>query len=108
MSGKIISYESLDGRMVPEALTRNNALGLNIVDGHAVKNPGDYEEPDQLFDMLIARIRRYHPTKDVSKVEAAYEVAKVAHGHRWSFACGAWFAGCLQDRQKVVLIFFIR
>ena len=80
MSGKIISYESLDDRMVPEALTRNNALGLNVVDGHAVKNPGDYEDPDRLFDMLIARIRRYHPTKDVSKVEEAYEVAKIAHG----------------------------
>ena len=47
MSEKIISYESLDGRMAPEALTRNNALGLSIVDGHAVKNPGDYEDPDR-------------------------------------------------------------
>ena len=80
MSGKIISYESLDDRMAPEALTRNNALGLNIVDGHAVKNPGDYENPDRLFDMLIARIRRYHPTKDVSKVKEAYDFAKAAHG----------------------------
>lgn len=80
MSGKVITYESLDDKIVPEALTRDNALGLDIVDGHAVKNPGDYEDPDKLFDMLIARIRRYHPTKDVSKVESAYKIAKAAHG----------------------------
>ena len=79
MSGKVITYESLDDKIVPEALTRDNALGLDIVDGHAVKNPGDYEDPDKLFDMLIARIRRYHPTKDVSKVESAYKIAKAAH-----------------------------
>ncbi|WP_346708846.1 bifunctional (p)ppGpp synthetase/guanosine-3',5'-bis(diphosphate) 3'-pyrophosphohydrolase [Massilistercora timonensis] len=56
------------------------SAGLEIVDGHAVKAPGDYEDPDQLFDMLIARIRKYHPSTDVSMIRKAYETAKKAHG----------------------------
>ncbi|WP_418539244.1 RelA/SpoT family protein [Massilistercora timonensis] len=59
---------------------KDMSAGLEIVDGHAVKAPGDYEDPDQLFDMLIARIRKYHPSTDVSMIRKAYETAKKAHG----------------------------
>ena len=79
MSGKI-TYETLDGRAVAEALVKDNAKGLDIVDGHAVKAEKDYENPDQLFDMLIARIRKYHPSTDVSMIEKAYHIATNKHG----------------------------
>lgn len=79
MSGKI-TYETLDGRAVAEALVKDNAKGLDIVDGHAVKAEKDYENPDQLFDMLIARIRKYHPSTDVSMIEKAYHIAANKHG----------------------------
>ncbi|MFR9065339.1 MAG: RelA/SpoT family protein, partial [[Clostridium] scindens] len=39
-----------------------------------------YENPDRLYEMLIARIRRYHPSTDVSMIEKAYQLAKKAHG----------------------------
>lgn len=74
------TYESIDDRMAPEALTKDNAKGLAIVDGHAVKNKDDYEDPDRLYDMLIARIRKYHPSTDVSMIEKAYALASKAHG----------------------------
>ena len=74
------TYESIDDRMAPEALTKDNAKGLAIVDGHAVKNNDDYEDPDRLYDMLIARIRKYHPSTDVSMIEKAYALASKAHG----------------------------
>ena len=61
MSKNVTTYESLDDKIAPEFLMKDLAKGLEIVDGHAVKAPGDYEEPDQLYDMLIARIRKYHP-----------------------------------------------
>ncbi len=80
MSDKITTYESLDDRIAPEAITADLGKGLDIVDGHAVKAPGDYENPDHLYDMLIARVRRYHPSTDVSAIRKAYEVAKEAHG----------------------------
>lgn len=63
------TYEAIDGRIAPESLTADTSAGLEVVDGHAVKAPGDYENPDLLYEMLIARIRRYHPSTDVSMIE---------------------------------------
>ena len=32
------TYESLDNRIAPEALTKDHTKGLAVVDGHAVKS----------------------------------------------------------------------
>ena len=74
------TYESLDNRIAPEALTEDHTNGLAVVDGHAVKSQEDYEDPNRLYDMLIARIRKYHPSTDVSMIEKAYKLAVKAHG----------------------------
>ena len=74
------TYESLDNRIAPEALTEDHTIGLAVVDGHAVKSQEDYEDPNRLYDMLIARIRKYHPSTDVSMIEKAYKLAVKAHG----------------------------
>ena len=74
------TYESLDNRIAPEALTEDHKKGLAVVDGHAVKSQEDYEDPNRLYDMLIARIRKYHPSTDVSMIEKAYKLAVKAHG----------------------------
>ena len=74
------TYESLDNRIAPEALTKDHTKGLAVVDGHAVKSQEDYEDPDRLYGMLIARIRKYHPSTDVSMIEKAYKLAVKAHG----------------------------
>lgn len=74
------TYESLDNRIAPEALTEDHTKGLAVVDGHAVKSQKDYEDPNRLYDMLIARIRKYHPSTDVSMIEKAYKLAVKAHG----------------------------
>ena len=58
-----------------EQLNKN----LEIVDGHAVKAPEDYQDPEQLYQVLVARIRKYHPSADISMVEKAYRIAKDAH-----------------------------
>ena len=74
------TYDSLDNRIAPEALTEDHTKGLAVVDGHAVKSQEDYEDPNRLYDMLIARIRKYHPSTDVSMIEKAYKLAVKAHG----------------------------
>ena len=74
------TYESLDNRIAPEALTEDHTKGLAVVDGHAVKSQEDYEDPNRLYDILIARIRKYHPSTDVSLIEKAYKLAVEAHG----------------------------
>ena len=58
-----------------EQLNKN----LEIVDGHAVKAPEDYQDPDQLYQALVARVRKYHPSADISMIEKAYRIAKDAH-----------------------------
>ena len=52
---------------------------LELVDGHAVKAPADYQNPDELYNSLIERVRKYHPSADVSMIEKAYRTAKAAH-----------------------------
>lgn len=58
-----------------ELLNKN----LEIVDGHAVKAPEDYQDPEQLYQSLIARIKRYHPSADTTMIEKAYFIGKNAH-----------------------------
>ena len=79
---KLTTYESIDNRIAPESLTEDHSKGLAIVDGHAVKAQEDYEDPNRLYDMLIARIRKYHPSTDVSLIEKAYQLAVKAHGNQ--------------------------
>ena len=80
MSKRITTYESLDNKLAANSLTEDLTRGLDIVDGHAVKEAKDYEKPDDLYDMLIARVRKYHPSADISMIGKAYELAKKAHG----------------------------
>ena len=74
------TYESLDNKIAASTLTKDLTKGLDVVDGHGIKKLGEYENPDELYDMLIARIRKYHPSTDVSMIEKAYALAKEAHG----------------------------
>ena len=52
---------------------------LELVDGHAVKNPEDYQDPEKLYQALIARVTKYHPSADISLIEKAYKIASEAH-----------------------------
>ena len=42
---------------------------FKMVDGHAVKEPEDYQDPELLYQSLIKRIREYHPSADISDRE---------------------------------------
>ncbi len=44
-----------------------------------ITRPEDFTDPEQLYDMLLQTIRRYHPSDDLSAVEKAYRVAYEAH-----------------------------
>ena len=62
---------------IMEYETINKSLGT--VDGHAVMNPEDYQDPDVLYQALVNRIRKYHPSADITLIEKAYHLAKEAH-----------------------------
>ena len=80
MSENKTTYESLDGKIAPEALLKETRGKLQMVDGHGIKQEADYDDPDKLYGMLIARIQKYHPSADVTQIEKAYNLAKKAHG----------------------------
>ena len=58
----------------PEEVTTEVRQGMRIVDGHAVKEPEDYQDPDELYRYLIGHIHKYHPSADVSLIEKAYQL----------------------------------
>ena len=60
-------------------ILENPYSGLEIVDGHAVKAPEDYQDPKKLYDKLIRRVRKYHPSDDISMIEKAFDIAYHAH-----------------------------
>ena len=58
-----------------ELLNKN----LEVVEGHAVKAPEDYQDPEQLYQSLVERIKKYHPSADITMIEKAYCMGKAAH-----------------------------
>ncbi len=44
-----------------------------------VKTMEDFTSPDVLYDELIAGVRKYHPSDDISMIEKAYRIAYEAH-----------------------------
>ena len=44
-----------------------------------IKETKDFTSPEALYEELIASIRRYHPSADISLVAKAYKVASAAH-----------------------------
>lgn len=65
--------------MAYESSLEKPYTGLEIVDGHAVMNPEDYQDPKKLYKMLITRVRKYHPSADISMIEKAFDIAYHAH-----------------------------
>lgn len=84
-AGEKQEKEGIDmaGKIRPEEVTTEVRQGLRIVDGHAVKEPEDYQDPDELYQYLIGHIRKYHPSADVSMIEKAYELASKAHANQF-------------------------
>ncbi|MBU9734934.1 RelA/SpoT family protein [Diplocloster agilis] len=44
-----------------------------------VKAPAEFTSPDVLYDELIASVKKYHPSTDISIIEKAYKTAREAH-----------------------------
>lgn len=44
-----------------------------------ISKPEDFTPPEELYKKLIATIRAYRPTTDLSEIEKAYKIASKAH-----------------------------
>ena len=65
--------------MAYESSLENPYTVLEMVDGHAVKPTEDHQDPKKLYEMLIARVRKYHPSADITMIEKAFDIAYHAH-----------------------------
>lgn len=46
---------------------------------NSIKPMKEFESPEVLYDELIASVRKYHPSTDISLIEKAYHIARDAH-----------------------------
>ncbi len=44
-----------------------------------IKPTKEFESPEKLYEELIASVRKYHPSADISLIEKAYKAAREAH-----------------------------
>ncbi len=44
-----------------------------------IKSPDEYDNPTELYEKLIATIKKYHPSDDITMIEKAYKIADEAH-----------------------------
>ena len=65
--------------MADKTVLENPYSGLEIVEGQTVMAPEDYQDPKVLYDKLIKRVRKYHPSDDISMIEKAFDIAYHAH-----------------------------
>lgn len=50
-----------------------------VLDDGRIESIEEFQSPEQLYRDLIRRVRKYHPSDDITLVEKAYQVARTAH-----------------------------
>ncbi len=50
-----------------------------VIDDGRIEPIKEFLSPEQLYQDLITRVRKYHPSDDISMIEKAYQIANLAH-----------------------------
>ena len=50
-----------------------------VLDDGRIEETKEFKSPEELYQDLIDRVRKYHPSDDISLIEKAYRVASEAH-----------------------------
>ena len=50
-----------------------------VIDDGRIKALQEHLSPEELYDDLIRRVKKYHPSDDISLIEKAYQLARKAH-----------------------------
>lgn len=56
----------------------NNHTEVVIDDGR-IEDIEEFQSPETLYDELIMRVRKYHPSDDITLIEKAYQIASTFH-----------------------------
>ncbi|MCR4842150.1 MAG: bifunctional (p)ppGpp synthetase/guanosine-3',5'-bis(diphosphate) 3'-pyrophosphohydrolase [Eubacterium sp.] len=73
------SSKENDGYFVDRQLSSVEESIIRRKHSTGVVQTKDFEDPDTLYNELIERIHKYHPSEDLSLVEKAYNLASEAH-----------------------------
>ena len=61
---------------VKSVTTEHNSV---VIDDGRIEALDEFLAPEQLYNDLISRVRKYHPSDDISLIEKAYNIARDAH-----------------------------
>ncbi|MCR5715590.1 MAG: RelA/SpoT family protein, partial [Lachnospiraceae bacterium] len=70
--------QSADVKYAYEDGTISSAAPLVLDDGRIEPSP-EHKLPSELYEELISKVRKYHPSDDISLIEKAYQLADDAH-----------------------------
>ena len=54
-------------------------INTNVMDDGKIEEITPYQTPEELYEGLLLRVRKYHPSDDISLIERAYVDARKAH-----------------------------
>ena len=50
-----------------------------VLDDGRIQAMAEFQSPEELYNDLIARVHKYHPSDDISLINKAYRLASDAH-----------------------------
>ena len=50
-----------------------------VIDNGRIEDIAEFQAPEVLYEELIKRVMRYHPSDDISLIEKAYDTARQFH-----------------------------
>ena len=50
-----------------------------VLDDGRIQAMEEYKSPEELYDDLIKRVQKYHPSDDITLIDKAYQLAYNAH-----------------------------
>ena len=62
-------------------MTEEKNTGL--LDDEKISKLQEFVDPDDLYQELIRRVQKYHPSDDISMIEKAYKIAGEAHKNQF-------------------------
>ena len=54
-----------------------------VLDDGRIESIQEFISPEELYQDLIERVRKYHPSDDISMIEKAYRLADNAHQYHF-------------------------
>ncbi len=73
-----MTVEGTEMEMTEEKTTELKTAELVLDDGR-IEDTREYASPEELYQDLIERVRKYHPSGDIALIEKAYRIAREAH-----------------------------